>query len=237
MVLAFDDGYHDTYPPAFALARALQVPITIFLILGYIQSGEHFWWLEGKRLAQQAQVEEVTIEERTYHLDRPGEREALAGDIDSRLRYAPSVTQREAFLLAVRQRLGVPGELTLEEEAERPLTWAEVHKMQESGWVSFGAHTMHHPILAYLADPQEVQREVRECRDVLERQLGHPIRTFAYPIGKPEHIGDEVLRIVKMAGYKWALTTIEETNTPQTDPHLLRRLPGDVKLHWLVMAS
>ena len=109
--------------------------------------------------------------------------------------------------------------------------------MEESGWVSFGAHTMHHPILSYLTDPQEVQREVRECRDMLEQQLGHPVRTFAYPIGKPEHIGDEVLRIVKMTGYKWALTTIEETNTPQTDPHLLRRLPGDVKLHWLVMAS
>jgi len=29
----------------------------------------------------------------------------------------------------------------------------------------------------------------------------------------------------------------KETNTPQTDPHLLRRLPGDVDLHWLVMAS
>src|SRR5437764_2161248 len=89
LVLTFDDGYHDNYTHAFALARELQVPITIFLIPAYIKSGEHFWWLEGKRLAQQAQVEEVTIEERTYHLDRPGEREALAGDIESRLRYAP----------------------------------------------------------------------------------------------------------------------------------------------------
>ena len=237
LVLTFDDGYHDNYTHAFALARELQVPITIFLIPGYVQSGEHFWWLEGKRLAQQAQVDEVTIEERTYHLDRPGEREALAGAIDSRLRYAPSVTQREAFLLAVRQRLGVPGELTLEEEAERPLTWAEVHKMQESGWVSFGAHTMHHPILAYLADPQEVQREVQECRTVLEQQLGHPVRTFAYPVGKPEHIGEHGLRAVQAAGFTWAVTTIEEVNIPPNDPYLLRRLPGVLEKHWLVMAS
>src|SRR2546421_793040 len=237
LVLTFDDGYHDNYTHAFALARELQVPITIFLIPGYIQSGEHFWWLEGKRLAQQAQVDEVTIEERTYHLNRPGEREALARAIDGRLRYAPSVAQREAFLLAVRQSLGVPGELTLEEEAERPLTWAEVHKMQESGWVSFGAHTMHHPILAYLADPQEVQREVQECRTVLEQQLGHPVRTFAYPVGKPEHIGEHGLRAVQAAGFTWAVTTIEEVNIPPNDPYLLRRLPGVLEKHWLVMAS
>jgi peptidoglycan/xylan/chitin deacetylase (PgdA/CDA1 family) len=109
--------------------------------------------------------------------------------------------------------------------------------MEESGWVSFGAHTMHHPILAYLADPAEVRREVEECRTLLEQKLGHPVHTFAYPVGKPEHIGDEGLRAVKEAGYTWAVTTIEEANTAQTDPHLLRRLPGDVDLHWLVMAS
>ena len=109
--------------------------------------------------------------------------------------------------------------------------------MEASGWVSFGAHTMHHPILAYLADPAEVQREVEECRTVLEQQLGHPVRTFAYPVGKLEHIGDEGLRAVKAAGYAWAVTSIEETNTAQTDPYLLRRLPGNVNQHWLLMAS
>src|SRR5205823_14798941 len=104
-------------------------------------------------------------------------------------------------------------------------------------WVSFGAHTMHHPILAYLEDAEEVRREVEECRTVLEQRLGHPVRTFAYPIGKSEHIGDQGLWAVRAAGYEWAVTTIEGTNTVQTDPHLLRRLPGDVNLHWLVMAS
>ena len=109
--------------------------------------------------------------------------------------------------------------------------------MEESGVVSFGAHTMRHPILGYLADPAEVQQEVGECRRVLEQQLGHPVRIFAYPVGKPEHIGEEGLQAVKEAGYGWALTTIEEVNNPQTDPYLLRRLPGDLAQHWLVMAS
>ncbi len=236
LVLTFDDGYHDNYTYGFALACELQVPMTIFLIPGYIESGDYFWWLEGDRLVRYAQADKVTIEGHTYHLDQAEERKALIEAIDARLRYASSVAECEAFLRAVREALEVTS-CDAEEEAIRPLTWAEVRKMEESGWVSFGAHTMHHPILANLTDPQEVLREVRECRDVLEQQLGHPVRTFAYPIGKPEHIGDEVLRIVKMAGYEWALTTIEETNTPQTDPHLLRRLPGDVKLHWLVMAS
>ncbi|MGZ6391468.1 MAG: polysaccharide deacetylase family protein, partial [Ktedonobacterales bacterium] len=56
LVLTFDDGYRDNYAVAYALARELQIPLTIFLIPGYIDSGDHFWWLEGARLARRAQV-------------------------------------------------------------------------------------------------------------------------------------------------------------------------------------
>src|SRR5881394_1954812 len=38
LVLTFDDGYRDNYTHAFALARELQVPITIFLVPGYVES-------------------------------------------------------------------------------------------------------------------------------------------------------------------------------------------------------
>jgi peptidoglycan/xylan/chitin deacetylase (PgdA/CDA1 family) len=96
---------------------------------------------------------------------------------------------------------------------------------------------MHHPILAYLTDPAEVQREVGECRTLLEQQLGHPVRAFAYPVGRPEHIGDEGLRAVQEAGYDWAVTTVDGINTPQSDPHQLRRVLGEVSRHWLVMAA
>jgi peptidoglycan/xylan/chitin deacetylase (PgdA/CDA1 family) len=233
LVLTFDDGYRDNYLFGFPLARELQVPITIFLIPGYIDSGKCFWWLEGKRLADQTQVDDVTIEGKVFHLESPEEREALARAIDARLRCASTVVEREAFLAEICRALSV----TVEEEAAMPVTWAQVREMQESGWVSFGAHTMHHPVLSSLSEPGEVQYEVGECRKALEERLGHAVRTFAYPIGKLEHIGDEALRAVKTAGYRWAVTTMEEKNTPLTDPYTLRRLPGVINKHWLVMAS
>ncbi len=193
LVLAFDDGYRDNYTHAFALACELQIPITIFLIPGYVESGDYFWWQEGKRLALRSQADKVTVEGRTHQLDQPEERNKLAQVIDTHLRRAESVAEREAFLEAV--------------------------------------------ILAYLSDPAEVQHEVGGCRTVLEQQLGHPVRTFAYPVGKPEHIGAAALRAVREAGYDWAVTTIYGTNTPQSNPHQLRRVAGEVSRHWLVMAA
>jgi peptidoglycan/xylan/chitin deacetylase (PgdA/CDA1 family) len=237
LVLTFDDGYSDNYTHAFRLACELQVPITIFLVPGYIESGNSFWWLEGDLLTKHAQVDEVTIEGLSYDLRLIEQRLLLSQAIDSRLRHAGSVVEREAFLATVRGLLAVPLSVPIEEEKDRPMTWAEIYKMQESEWVSFGAHTMHHPILAYLDSPSEVQSEVGECRRVLEQHLGHPVRTFAYPVGRAEHIGDQAVQAVQEAGYDWAVTTVHGVNTPQSDPYRLGRVLGDVSRHWLVMAA
>jgi peptidoglycan/xylan/chitin deacetylase (PgdA/CDA1 family) len=237
LVLTFDDGYRDNYTHAFELARSLHVPITVFLVPGYIESGDYFWWWEGGRLVQWATAGEIVLEGRKYVLKRPEEAKQLAQRIDAHLRYATSVAERETFLAAVRAQLGVPETVLLADKGQLPLSWEEVKEMEQSGYVSFGAHTMHHPVLAYLKDSAEVRAEVSECRSVLEQQLGHPIRSFAYPIGRFEHIGEDAVQAVQEAGYAWAVTTVSGVNTPQSDPYRLKRVLGDVSRHWLVMAA
>ncbi len=240
LALTFDDGYLDNYTYGLTLARELQIPITIFLIPGYVESGAYFWWLADDYLVDHTNAEKVIVDDKTYYCAHPAERKALAKVIDQHTRRVATIAEREAFLQKIQDAMGT----TLPDRQQAgtrntdlPVNWEEVLEMQQSGWISFGAHTMHHPILAYLSDTQEVQREVQACRTVLEQHLGHPIDTFCYPVGKLEHIGEQGLQAVKAAGYKWAVTTIEEVNTPATDPYLLCRLPGDVEQHWLVMAA
>ena len=237
LVLTFDDGYHDNYTTAFALAQELHVPLTIFLIPGYIESGQRFWWYEGEYLVAHTRKNEVTIEGRTYHLDTVDERKALAHAITTRLRTASSVVAREELLCFVRELLLEPGAVSHNEQDTRPLTWREVQTMEESEWISFGAHTMHHPILAYLQDPAEARDEVHESRTVLEQHLGHPVRCFAYPVGQLEHIGEQGLHAVQETGFDWAVTTIHGFNTPHTNPYLLQRIDVDVDQHWLMIAA
>jgi peptidoglycan/xylan/chitin deacetylase (PgdA/CDA1 family) len=237
LVLTFDDGYYDNYTHSYALARELQVPFTIFLTSGYVESGAHFWWLEAKRLVSRTQVNETIIEGRTYHLHQQEEQEALARLIDTRLRQASSVAEREKFLASITEVMKVPSSLDAEEQAMLPLSWAEVQEMDESGWVSFGAHTINHPVLSRLTNLTEVQREVTECRVIIEQRLNHAVRTFAYPIGQLQHISQDVLQAVRDAGYTWALTTVYGFNTPRSDPYLLHRIEVDTVQHWLVVAA
>jgi peptidoglycan/xylan/chitin deacetylase (PgdA/CDA1 family) len=239
LVLTFDDGYLDNYTEGFQLARHYRIPMTIFIIPGYVDSGQYFWWLAAAQLVLQLQVEQITLDGQNYQLTCPTERHDLIKVIDQHARHASSVSERETFLAHVQQELGValPTRSLNTSDAHIPLTWEQLLEMEATGWISFGAHTVNHPILAYLADSEEVMREVRDSRLMLEEKLGHPIRSFAYPVGKFQHIGEQGVQAVQAAGYTWAVTTFEEENTPQTDSLLLARMPGDIDLHWMVMAA
>lgn len=233
--LTFDDGHHDNYTHAFALARELQLPITFFLVPGYIDGPSSFWWTAGERLLRLTHCDEVSLDGIVYHLYDFVERQTFLRIIDTIARNAYSVEERETFLEQVRKALGVSVEDFLKEELV--LSWDEIREMQASGLVSFGAHTMHHPVLAFLKSMNELCYEVAECRNVLTKRLGKPVRIFAYPIGKGEHISSAALRAVREAGYDWAVTTIPGLNTPQSLPHELRRVGCSPDRHWLVMAA
>ncbi len=240
LVLTFDDGYLDNYTHALPLAQKLRIPITIFIIPGYVESGHYFWWLATQYLLKQVDGEKVKFDGQTYQLANPVERKALVRLIDKHVRYASSIAERETFLTKLQQDLGVSlptRGIETDDKDALPMTWEQIRAMEETGFVSFGAHTVNHPVLSALSDKEELLYEIGESRRLLEQNLGHAVRTFAYPIGKPEHFGDQGVQAVKSSGFSWALTTIEDVNTGKTDPYLLRRLPGDVDLHWMVMAA
>ncbi len=232
LALTFDDGYYDSYTDAFRLAAELQVPITIFLIPGYIDGANSFWWAD--RLIRLAQVDQVPFEGRTYHLDQQEERKALAQAIDDRASNTVSAADREQFLISICEALAVPSSAISGEKPAPLLTWAQVREMEEGGLVSFGAHTIHHPDLERLTNPAEIRREVEGCRTMLEQQLRHPINIFAYPYGR---IGNHGLSAVEQAGYKWAVTNVHGANTYQSNPHLLRRWEVDARRHVSVVAA
>ncbi len=240
VVMTFDDGYRDNFQYAFKTAVELQIPITIFLIPGYLDNGDRFWWGESTHLVEQAQVKDVTVAGLTYHLQLREDQKKLSVLIDTRLRTASSVAEREQFLAQMRQTLAISEFDTCTSSAiddNMPMSWLDVYEMQKSGFVSFGAHTMHHPVLASLSDPSEVRYEVLACREVLEQQLGMKVYTFAYPIGRAEHIGAEALKAVREAEYKWAVTTTNGIATSLSDPYRIERVLVDVRRHWLLIAA
>ncbi len=99
------------------------------------------------------------------------------------------------------------------------LTWEQIKIMKEEG-ISIESHTMTH---AYLPDfsKEEIVRELKESKRILEEKLGQPVLYLAYPIGG---FNREIERLVEEAGYKAAFTTNRGYDRFNKDVYALNRI-------------
>lgn len=85
-------------------------------------------------------------------------------------------------------------------------------------FVDFGSHTRFHPILT-CCDLEEQFDEICISRKNIERNINKDCKHFCYPNGDYD---DEVVDIVKAAGYESARTTDIGWNGKNSDPYRLR---------------
>ena len=79
------------------------------------------------------------------------------------------------------------------------LTWNQVRALVDLGF-EVGSHGLNHQNLGQCS-LEEARREISRSRDLLERNLGTPVRSFAYPFGGREDITREVIREIRLAGF------------------------------------
>jgi peptidoglycan/xylan/chitin deacetylase (PgdA/CDA1 family) len=220
VAITFDDGYRDLFAQAFPILQAYQVPATIFLTVGSIETGEVAWYdrvFLALKVAPGVALDLVLDRPRRFPLSSTSSRMHAAVEIIGHLR-SLSPARRMDCCAALESQVKLPaGDL-----ADRMLTWKQVRTMHRAG-VSFGSHTMSHPVVGRLT-PAEMSWELLESKRILEEKLESPVRDFAFPFGKLVECGDTAAEMLAQGGYRSAATTEWGLNTPSTDPFLLRRV-------------
>jgi peptidoglycan/xylan/chitin deacetylase (PgdA/CDA1 family) len=123
------------------------------------------------------------------------------------------------------------------------LSWSEIGEMYRHG-ISFGSHTVTHPILSTLSDVR-LRTEIVEPKGAIEGQLRCKVNAFAYPVGRSQDFDWRAKAILKEHGYRCAVTTIFGVNSARQDLFELRRgtpwerdLPSfAMKLAWYKFAQ
>lgn len=101
--------------------------------------------------------------------------------------------------------------------------WNQAKEIAKSGFVEIGAHGMSHRSLSSI-DPKSAEWEIKESKSTLERKLGIEVTSFAFPYG---HYNDQVIEIVKSAGFTSAITTDEGLNEAISEKFTMKRIhPG-----------
>ena len=116
---------------------------------------------------------------------------------------------------------GNSGWMDREGEGDRPIvSWSALAEIAASG-IEIGAHSHTHPELD-LVPAGELAAQVSWPKVELERRLGQPVHSFAYPYGRYSR---RVRDAVGAAGYRAACTMNSWAATPASHPLELPRTP------------
>jgi hypothetical protein len=127
--------------------------------------------------------------------------------------------ERDERIQKVTASMNLTGNLTNENEM---LSWQEIEEMSRNN-ISFGAHTMTHPILTRMPLKDAVN-EINASKETIEKKINSSVRLFAYPNGSRSDFNDDIKHILKEAGFLCGVTTLWGNNSRNIDPFELRRI-------------
>ncbi len=103
----------------------------------------------------------------------------------------------------------------------RNMTWADLTWLMETGH-TIGCHTHTHARLSELRQANELEAEIIESANLLERNLGVKIEHFAYPFGKLSSFSPVALAIARQR-FNFIFTGLRGDNAHGAPPWALRR--------------
>lgn len=239
VVVTFDDGYADNLHQARPLLETADIPATVFVVAGQVDSSREFWWDELERVLLStprlpAQLT-LTINGEVHRWDLPGsDEENPHWHVLMTSRPTPRQAAYQELAALLRGMGGEARKRLLEQLVAwagldvngrpdyRALTGDEVRGLAQDGLVEIGAHTMTHPALSAL--PLEAQEaEIAHSKWRLEEILGQPVSSFAYPFGGQGDYTTDTVRVVRNAGFDCACSNFPGLITRGVDPYQLPR--------------
>jgi peptidoglycan/xylan/chitin deacetylase (PgdA/CDA1 family) len=220
VVVTFDDGYAGTYSGAFPVLKAYGIPATVYLTAASIETGEAPWYDRIFLQLQQAAPRVVLplAVDVLFQLNDFESRVEAAATVVMYLRSLPDDDRRRWC-----ESLDRIVTLTYPSKIQGAMmNWEQIREMQAAG-ISFGCHTMTHPVLSRL-DPDAMRAEVVDSKRLIENRLDMHVSDFAFPFGKPRDCGTIGASTLQEFGLKTAMTTIVGVNQPGADLFRMRRM-------------
>jgi len=229
VAITFDDGFRDNYAIAYPVLMKYNLPSTIFLTTGYIETGEMPWFIRLRSFFMHFPYNRMSIDLGARHIEfsmtSPHEKRAAS---DVVMEYLQSCRDEDRLQLLQRLPLDL-SDLSLTRTERYMLNWQEIREMSRNG-VTFGVHTVTHPVLSCVSEPV-FRYEIGVSRKTIEERTGQPADVFAYPFGRKEHYPPYAPMVLKELGFKCALTTEPGGNTCRVNIYELKRSsPRDLLL-------
>lgn len=222
VIITFDDGYYDNYKYAFPILKKYQVPATIFITSGGVDTGKEFWWdrletvlFENKNLRESI---ELDILNQRHIFDVSDDKKRLHSFYTlHHMLFSLHPNERDMMLDRWYESYGLKVNPN-----NRTMTSSELIELYQSQLVTLGAHTIHHPALKQISREEQIQ-EIQSSKLFLENLLHTDIDIFAYPFGHKESFDQVTEQIVQDLGFTYSVSTKRAQLHSNTNPFSIPR--------------
>jgi peptidoglycan/xylan/chitin deacetylase (PgdA/CDA1 family) len=222
-VITFDDGYQSNFDVAFPILKELNIPATIFLTTGFLDTEDTLWM--GRVNTALANCEKTAFHwrGRQFILETPEDRGRASRSIQYLIKQmSPRTLEKELKCLV--EYLGHDSASPIGLDSPfRMLDSRSIHEMLKSDLILFGAHTHSHQILKHLSEEDQNTQIVKSLESI-EDLTGGPCKIFAYPNGQKQDYSQNTVTLLRECGVELAVTSIEGLNNPSSPLLELRRI-------------
>lgn len=203
--LTADDGYVDQATLLAEVTVGLGIPLAIFVTTGFIDGGQINWWDRISYCLVHSRNPTISVPipgvPPILELSDCHHRHRAAQTLQWALKQLPH-DQMDSGLAAIAAATGVRVPEEPPDEF-RPLSWDQARRLEEGGLVSFGPHSVTHPILSRTR-PDQARTEVAESWARVSAELARPLPVFCYPNGEEDDFGQREERLVEEEGMRGA---------------------------------
>lgn len=204
-----DDGYADFAKVGVDVFAAFDCPVTVFVVTGFLDGQCWLWWDQVDLALTGTLRTTVDVElgdgVHRYRWSDAGGRESVRADLVERLKLVDDATRQTAIArLAGDLDVAIPN---TPPKRYAPMTWEDTRRCAQRG-VTFGPHTVTHPILARTDDRRSIT-EIRDSWRRVKEEVPASVPIFCYPNGDPDSFGPREQGVLRQMGLVAALTTVQ----------------------------
>ncbi|WP_207642356.1 polysaccharide deacetylase family protein [Pseudobacteroides cellulosolvens] len=220
LVLTIDDGYKDNFIYGYELFKKYQIYPNIYLTANNVDKSTYLWPDLLRNIVYNSQKAHVDIDIYDIHYSF-----SLKGKY-SKIIFLDYIKENikkydEEKKYRILEYLYQVFDVNVEKKCDLMLNWDEVQKLSSIG-VTFGAHTLNHPILGNLSE-DEATNEIYGSKVLIEERTNKKVRHFAYPNGRICDINEFCVSQARKH-FDTATTTTPGINQPGDDLMRLKRI-------------
>jgi len=183
VTFTIDDGYLEHATVAAPVFAEFDCPVTTFVTTGFLDGRLWFWWDQIEYIFTQTKRHEISLSVGDIELKHQWDaisRPRVQAIVTNACKQLPE-SEKTAFI----RRLADATEVELPTQPPPrylPMSWDHARACEKSG-MTFGPHTVTHPILSRTSDAQSL-REISESWERLRSEVRRPVPVFCYPNGR-----------------------------------------------------